>query len=297
MDTKLRTQHKAASSPSLLLSRGGILQRKCACGGTPGPSGECEACRKNRDSVNATMHRMPGPRFGHDFGEVRLHSPEEGNPLASSVWNDQTRYGKVSRAGKKIKGSTLDRTPAAIASVRSPAERRIRSTDAGGMKGSASSITGARTKASSPVEPGGKEDKCPSQVVHVSNPRCRRKYGALAEYSYGDGVKNWWFKEEVHSGPRSCQWGDIGQKREAIPSPSGALYDDILNYNGPPRKVAPCSDITYQTVFMGPTKDDVEKCQYQNTQVIKVTATGNGKSGKVITSSAGISDECSWGKE
>ena len=27
---------------------GVILQRKCACGGTPGPAGECEECRKKR---------------------------------------------------------------------------------------------------------------------------------------------------------------------------------------------------------------------------------------------------------
>lgn len=28
--------------------RGQVLQRKCACGGNPGPSGECSECRKNR---------------------------------------------------------------------------------------------------------------------------------------------------------------------------------------------------------------------------------------------------------
>ena len=27
---------------------GVILQRKCACGGTPGPAGECEECRRKR---------------------------------------------------------------------------------------------------------------------------------------------------------------------------------------------------------------------------------------------------------
>ena len=34
---------------SILLPRvGRLLQRKCACGGTPGPTGECEACRKKK---------------------------------------------------------------------------------------------------------------------------------------------------------------------------------------------------------------------------------------------------------
>jgi hypothetical protein len=32
-------------------SRGGLLQRKCACGGTPGPTGECAACRAKRLSL------------------------------------------------------------------------------------------------------------------------------------------------------------------------------------------------------------------------------------------------------
>jgi hypothetical protein len=82
---------------------GAIVLRKCACGGTPGPSGECEACHKKRlqrkigDStfgsaagfsvppVVSEVLRSPGkpldvstrslmePRFGHDFSHVRVH--------------------------------------------------------------------------------------------------------------------------------------------------------------------------------------------------------------------------------
>jgi hypothetical protein len=80
------------------------LQRKCACGGTPGPTGECEECGKKRlqrkeqkpetrirsdSSVPAIVDealRSPGqpldistlrfvePRFGHDFSQVRVHT-------------------------------------------------------------------------------------------------------------------------------------------------------------------------------------------------------------------------------
>ena len=76
------------------------LQRKCACGGTPGPSGECDECRKKRlprkaaNSVEPTevppiVHevlRSPGQlldrqtrafmesHFGHDFSQVRVHT-------------------------------------------------------------------------------------------------------------------------------------------------------------------------------------------------------------------------------
>src|SRR5438132_784899 len=38
------------------------VQRKCACGGTPGPSGECEECRKKRLSLQrkASSFQPPG---------------------------------------------------------------------------------------------------------------------------------------------------------------------------------------------------------------------------------------------
>ncbi|HEX8489435.1 MAG TPA: DUF4157 domain-containing protein, partial [Chthoniobacterales bacterium] len=89
-------------TPSHLCSSAGLLQRKCACGGTPGPSGECKACQKKRlqraaDSSSAHAHsgapplvhevlRSPGQpldsatrasmdrRFGYDFSRVRVHS-------------------------------------------------------------------------------------------------------------------------------------------------------------------------------------------------------------------------------
>jgi len=41
---KIPRQNAASFAPI----RGGVLQRKCACGGTPGPTGECEECRKKR---------------------------------------------------------------------------------------------------------------------------------------------------------------------------------------------------------------------------------------------------------
>ena len=91
------------------------LQRKCACGGTPGPTGECEQCRKKRLSIQRRscaanqpeqtavppmVHdvlRSPGqpldlatrafmePRFGHDFSRVRVHSGSAAEESARSV--------------------------------------------------------------------------------------------------------------------------------------------------------------------------------------------------------------------
>src|SRR5437763_4902802 len=39
---------KATPAPAVLPVRTGLLQRKCACGGTPGLTGECEECSKRR---------------------------------------------------------------------------------------------------------------------------------------------------------------------------------------------------------------------------------------------------------
>jgi hypothetical protein len=112
--TKLHVQPKAAPVPSFMPVRRGVLQRKCACGGTPGPSGECGACRKkklqrkshhpelerNDSAVPAIVHevlRSPGqpldpqtralmePRFGHDFGSVRVHADAKAAESARAV--------------------------------------------------------------------------------------------------------------------------------------------------------------------------------------------------------------------
>jgi Domain of unknown function (DUF4157) len=84
----------------LLSSQEGLLQSKCACGGTPGVDGECAECRNTRlqrsalhyakpETVPPTVHETlstPGqpldeetrafmePRFGHDFSQVRVHA-------------------------------------------------------------------------------------------------------------------------------------------------------------------------------------------------------------------------------
>jgi hypothetical protein len=75
--------------------------------------------------------------------------------------------------------------------------------------------------------------------------------------------------------------------------------DHISNHNGPPSRVAPCTDTTFQTIFAGPTEAEVEKCKYQNSQVIDVTVTkrdSNNKptAGKVIPTSAKRSTDCEW---
>src|SRR6266496_2741996 len=114
MNAQLLSQSKtsATSAPPMHSNR---LQRKCACGGTPGPTSECEECRKKR-LQRATNHqsalnsepsvvppivnevlRSPGEpldaatrafmerRFAHDFSHVRVHMDAKAAESARAV--------------------------------------------------------------------------------------------------------------------------------------------------------------------------------------------------------------------
>jgi peptidoglycan/xylan/chitin deacetylase (PgdA/CDA1 family) len=93
----------------------GRLQRQCACGGAPGPTGECEACRQQREAntlqlsanhvgvtnavppivqevlyspgqpLDAATRAFMEPRFGHDFSQVRVHTDGKASKSAHAV--------------------------------------------------------------------------------------------------------------------------------------------------------------------------------------------------------------------
>lgn len=109
------TRAGAKPPPSLTPDRSRLLQRKCACGGTPGPTGECEECRKKRlqrktrnaelgfrnvsavppivrevlhapgQTLDAATRAFMEPRFGHDFSKVRVHTDAKAAESASAV--------------------------------------------------------------------------------------------------------------------------------------------------------------------------------------------------------------------
>jgi Domain of unknown function (DUF4157) len=112
MSTEVQIPMKPAKAPGLPMkpAPSRVLQRKCACGGSGGSGGECEACRKKKLQRSAWGHapefappivhdvlRSPGqpldagtrqwfePRFGHDFGKVRIHADERAGESAQSV--------------------------------------------------------------------------------------------------------------------------------------------------------------------------------------------------------------------
>jgi hypothetical protein len=87
-----------------------VLQRRCACGGTPGPDGKCAACEQRRlqrqsrrvapsvapPIVHEVLRSSGEPlepaaraemetQFGHDFSRVRVHTDERAADSAYAV--------------------------------------------------------------------------------------------------------------------------------------------------------------------------------------------------------------------
>jgi hypothetical protein len=53
------TRRSASADGSWLSARPGLHQRKCARGGTPGPSGKCETCRQRK--LQRRLGNLPAP--------------------------------------------------------------------------------------------------------------------------------------------------------------------------------------------------------------------------------------------
>src|SRR6267154_6869801 len=144
------SQLEAASARSFTPVRSALLQHKCACGGTAGPSGECETCREKKlqrrlgnlpaastldDSafgvhevlrsagqpLDADTRAFMEPRFGHDFSEVRVHTDSRAattasnlNSLAYTVGPNVVfaagQYGPGTTAGRRLLAHELTHT-------------------------------------------------------------------------------------------------------------------------------------------------------------------------------------------
>jgi len=113
MSTRVQIPQMPAAAPARTVTPApfGTLQRKCACGGSGGPGGECEGCKKKKqlqrsaagsgpETAPPIVHevlRSPGqpldtatrsffePRFGHDFSKVRIHTDAKAAASSRSV--------------------------------------------------------------------------------------------------------------------------------------------------------------------------------------------------------------------
>jgi hypothetical protein len=103
----------AEKSSSVAPSRRRLVQRKCACGATPGLNGECAECDRKRltlqrrpvdqadlsaappivhdvlnspgQPLDANARAFMEPRFGHDFSRVRVHADTKAAESARAV--------------------------------------------------------------------------------------------------------------------------------------------------------------------------------------------------------------------
>ena len=95
MSTRTQTQTKTILMPALASRvQPSVLQRKCACGDTPGPTGECTACRRKR---------LPG-------GQLQTSLARPSFRISAAV--DQTTD-SASPAAPKTGGSKQQSTPTA----------------------------------------------------------------------------------------------------------------------------------------------------------------------------------------
>jgi hypothetical protein len=114
--TSMSTQTRAETRPAQVSSFAplrGILQRKCACGGSSGVDGECAECRRKRLTLQRRSTQQPGlstvppivhdvlrspgqpldhttrafmePRFGYGFSQVRVHTDAQATDSAQAV--------------------------------------------------------------------------------------------------------------------------------------------------------------------------------------------------------------------
>lgn len=75
MERMARTKQPIEQVPSAFTPRNGLLQRKCACGGSPGVDGMCDKCRDQRLSSQQSLHNS---------ANLSRLSPPDQNGLSSS---------------------------------------------------------------------------------------------------------------------------------------------------------------------------------------------------------------------
>src|SRR5215218_4049886 len=85
MSTRMQTQAKAAPKPSFTPVRSGLLQRKCACGGTANVSGECQECSKKGRFGLQTKLKVNKPGDNYEQEADRIADQVMSTPVNSTV--------------------------------------------------------------------------------------------------------------------------------------------------------------------------------------------------------------------
>lgn len=75
MYQQIPAQPQGTATTSFTSGRTGLLQRRCACGGTPGPDGECAECRTKRSARQARSMAQTEPSEVPPIVNEVLRSP------------------------------------------------------------------------------------------------------------------------------------------------------------------------------------------------------------------------------
>lgn len=102
-----------SATDSLSAGPGSVLQRKCSCGGSPGPSGECTACRSGK---SLSADRSPRQVFISDSND---QSEKEATQIARRVMQSDPPSGRTEPVTAKTltAGRLSIETPASLSAV------------------------------------------------------------------------------------------------------------------------------------------------------------------------------------
>jgi Domain of unknown function (DUF4157) len=88
------------------------MQRKCACGGTPGSTGECEACRRKPCVLQTKLRiNQPGDRYEQEAVRIAEAVGGGGRTECGSISSLGTRtgFGTAEQPGKQVEDGTIQR--------------------------------------------------------------------------------------------------------------------------------------------------------------------------------------------
>lgn len=126
MSTRMQTQVTAAPKPSFTPVQGGLLQRRCACGGAAGMSGECEECSKEKRFGLQTKFKVNEPGDIYEQEADRIADQVLATPAHPAVNGTPPR---IQRTSGQSNGQ-MDAAPAsvdqALASPGRPLEPTLR---------------------------------------------------------------------------------------------------------------------------------------------------------------------------
>ena len=92
MNTRMQPLTQVAPTPSLTPVPRGFLQRKCACGGSPGLTGECAECATEKGALQRSASNQSAPGAGFSLSRISVMQPKRtGSPTNDPLEQEADR--------------------------------------------------------------------------------------------------------------------------------------------------------------------------------------------------------------